>query len=119
MTVVVTDHHEIPYRNTEQGKEFLRSNADAIVNPKQNDCLYPCKGICGAVVAWKLVQVLYERMDIPVEEADILLKMQALQRWGCHGLNRREPYFGEAWVKSVRAYEESGMKALIAKTKLR
>ena len=74
MTVVVTDHHEIPYRNTEQGKGFLRSNADAIVNPKQADCPYPCKGICGAVVAWKLVQVLYERMDIPVEEADIFIE---------------------------------------------
>lgn len=119
MTVVVTDHHEIPYRNTEQGKEFLRSNADAIVNPKQNDCLYPCKGICGAVVAWKLVQVLYERMDIPVEEADVFIENAGFATVGdvmdLTGENRILVKLG---LKALEHTKNPGMKALIAKNKL-
>lgn len=119
MTVVVTDHHEIPYRNTEQGKEFLRSNADAIVNPKQADCPYPCKGICGAVVAWKLVQVLYERMDIPVEEADIFIENAGFATVGdvmdLTGENRILVKLG---LKALEHTKNPGMKALIAKTKL-
>lgn len=119
MTVVVTDHHEIPYRNTEQGKEFLRSNADAIVNPKQADCPYPCKGICGAVVAWKLVQVLYERMDIPVEEADIFIENAGFATGGdvmdLTGENRILVKLG---LKALEHTKNPGMKALIAKNKL-
>lgn len=119
MTVVVTDHHEIPYRNTEQGKEFLRSNADAIVNPKQADCPYPCKGICGAVVAWKLVQVLYERMDIPVEEADIFIENAGFATEGdvmdLTGENRILVKLG---LKALEHTKNPGMKALIAKNKL-
>lgn len=119
MTVVVTDHHEIPYRNTEQGKEFLRSNADAIVNPKQADCPYPCKGICGAVVAWKLVQVLYERMDIPVEEADIFVENAGFATVGdvmdLTGENRILVKLG---LKALEHTKNPGMKALIAKNKL-
>lgn len=119
MTVVVTDHHEIPYRNTEQGKEFLRSNADAIVNPKQADCPYPCKGICGAVVAWKLVQVLYERMDIPVEKADIFIENAGFATVGdvmdLTGENRILVKLG---LKALEHTKNPGMKALIAKNKL-
>ena len=119
MTVVVTDHHEIPYRNTEQGKEFLRSNADSIVNPKQADCPYPCKGICGAVVAWKLVQVLYERMDIPVEEADIFIENAGFATVGdvmdLTGENRILVKLG---LKALEHTKNPGMKALIAKNKL-
>lgn len=119
MTVVVTDHHEIPYRNTERGKEFLRSNADAIVNPKQADCPYPCKGICGAVVAWKLVQVLYERMDIPVEEADIFIENAGFATVGdvmdLTGENRILVKLG---LKALEHTKNPGMKALIAKNKL-
>lgn len=119
MTVVVTDHHEIPYCNTEQGKEFLQSNADAIVNPKQKDYLYPCKGICGAVVAWKLVQVLYERMDIPVEEADIFIENAGFATVGdvmdLTGENRILVKLG---LKALEHTKNPGMKALIAKNKL-
>ena len=119
MTVGVTDHHEIPYCNTEQGKEFLWSNADAIVNPKQADCPYPCKGICGAVVAWKLVQVLYERMDIPVEEADIFIENAGFATVGdvmdLTGENRILVKLG---LKALEHTKNSGMKALIAKNKL-
>lgn len=62
MTVIITDHHEIPYEEDEAGqKTYLLPQADAIVNPKQPDCPYPNKHLCGAAVAFKLVQVLYKK----------------------------------------------------------
>lgn len=65
MTVLVTDHHDIPYLEENGERRYLRSQADAIVNPKQQECTYPFSGICGAVVAWKVVQVLYEAFGMP------------------------------------------------------
>ena len=60
MTVIVTDHHEIPYEDIEGERIFHIPEADAVINPKQEDCQYPNKNICGAVVAWKLVWALLE-----------------------------------------------------------
>ena len=60
MTVIVTDHHEIPYEDIERERIFHIPEADAVINPKQEDCQYPNKNICGAVVAWKLVWALLE-----------------------------------------------------------
>lgn len=61
MTVVITDHHEVPFEETEGGKLYLLPEADAIVDPKQPGCEYPFPQICGAVVAYKLLQALFER----------------------------------------------------------
>jgi len=58
ITVIVTDHHEVPFVEMDGKKEFILPDADAIVNPKQEDCTYPFKGICGAMVALKLIQEL-------------------------------------------------------------
>ncbi len=58
LTVIVTDHHEVPFTEAEGGRKELLPPADAIVNIKQEGDGYPFKGICGAVVAWKLGQVL-------------------------------------------------------------
>lgn len=58
MTVVVTDHHEVPYEEKDGKRVYLIPPADAVVDPKQEDCGYPFKQICGAVVAGKLVSVL-------------------------------------------------------------
>lgn len=55
MTVVVTDHHEVPYEETEGKRKWLLPDAAAVVDPKREDCAYPYAGICGAVVAYKLV----------------------------------------------------------------
>ncbi len=66
LTVIVTDHHEIP-------PEGIPA-ADAVVNPKRRDCAYPFEGLCGAAVAFKLAQVLYEREGVPAEEADTLIE---------------------------------------------
>lgn len=65
MTVIVTDHHEVPFEDGEEGRRFLVPCGDAVVDPKQNDCDYPFKQICGAVVAFKLIQVLLDFGDMP------------------------------------------------------
>ena len=65
MTVIVTDHHEVV--RAEDGSQIL-PQADAVVNPHRDDCSYPFAGICGGVVAYKLVQVLYEQSEVPKQE---------------------------------------------------
>lgn len=60
MTVVITDHHEVPFEETEEGKHYLLPEAEAIIDPKQPGCEYPFPQICGAVVAYKLLQALFE-----------------------------------------------------------
>ncbi|MDD6183239.1 MAG: DHH family phosphoesterase, partial [Lachnospiraceae bacterium] len=69
LTVIITDHHEIPYQEEEQERIYLIPKVDAVIDPKQEECSYPYKGICGAVVAWKLIQVLYETMGRDRQEA--------------------------------------------------
>lgn len=70
MTIVVTDHHEVPYLEENGEKKYLLPPADAVVDPHRADCEYPFKGLCGAAVAYKLVEVLYRvsgRSDQEVE----------------------------------------------------
>ncbi len=60
MTVVVTDHHEVPYEEQADGiRKYLLPPADAVIDPKQTDCRYPFAEICGAVVAYKFVLALH------------------------------------------------------------
>lgn len=68
MTVIVTDHHDIPYEEKDGKKLFKESNADAIINPKQIECGYPYKGLCGAGVVFKFLQALYQSCGIPESE---------------------------------------------------
>ncbi len=82
LTVVVTDHHEVPVRETDGGKRFILPPADAVVNPRQADCLYPNKNICGAVVAWKVMQVLYETMGRDPKELLELVDIAAIATVG-------------------------------------
>ena len=82
LTVLVTDHHDIPYQEEDGVRSYLRSQADAIVNPKQKECGYPFAGICGAVVAWKVIQALYEACKIPAEEAMVFLENAAFATVG-------------------------------------
>ena len=82
MTVLVTDHHDIPYEDQDGTRIYKESNADAIVNPKQEACSYPFSGICGAVVAWKVIQALYEACGIPAEEAMEFLENAAFATVG-------------------------------------
>ena len=69
MTVIVTDHHDIPFIEDGEGnRKFISSEADAIINPKQIDCNYKFKQLCGAGVAFKLMEVLYEELGISSKE---------------------------------------------------
>ncbi len=76
--VVVTDHHEVPFKEEMGTRSYILPNADAIVNPKQKDCNYPFKGLCGAGVAYKLVQVLYENAKLSSEELYQFLEYAAI-----------------------------------------
>lgn len=71
MTVVVTDHHEVPYEDKEGRRVYLLPPADAVIDPKQEDCNYPFKQICGAVVAGKLIQVLLENTGDMPQKAEL------------------------------------------------
>ena len=82
MTVIVTDHHEILYKETENGRELIFPPADIIVNPKQPDCRYPEKRLCGAVVALKLVTALYEACGIPERELEDFIELGAIATVG-------------------------------------
>ncbi len=81
ITVVVTDHHELDFSlggdGADGGKQYRLPDADAIVNPHQKDCTYPYSDICGAVVAWKLIGVLYDACGVPEEEYDKILPFAA------------------------------------------
>ncbi|HJA94230.1 MAG TPA: single-stranded-DNA-specific exonuclease RecJ [Candidatus Eisenbergiella merdipullorum] len=72
MTVVVTDHHEVPYEESGGEKKYLLPPADVVVDPKQDGDTYPYKGICGAVVAYKLILCLYGKMGLDGEKKDFL-----------------------------------------------
>ena len=78
MTVVITDHHEVPL---EEGKEIIPP-ADAVIDPKREECSYPFPEICGAVVAWKLVQVLFAECGVPAKEWEELLEFAAIATVG-------------------------------------
>ncbi len=72
MTVIVTDHHEIPYEERGGEKHYLLPPADAVVDPKQEGDVSPFKGICGGVVAYKVICRLYETMGIAEEMEGLL-----------------------------------------------
>ena len=114
LTVIVTDHHDIPFRDTEDGRIWIIPKADAVVNPKQNDCLYPNKNICGAVVVWKLIWALYERLGIDSDEIWDFLELAAIATVGdvmdLQGENR---IIVKEGLKKLSSTSFEGLKALI------
>lgn len=82
MTVIVTDHHEIPYREENGERQVILPPADAILNPKQYDCPYPNKNLCGAVVAFKYITALYERFGVPEKELEDYYELAAIATVG-------------------------------------
>ncbi|MGN0331207.1 MAG: single-stranded-DNA-specific exonuclease RecJ [Kineothrix sp.] len=75
LTVIVTDHHEIPYEEDEEGnRSYLIPGAAAVVDPKQEDCPYPYKNICGSTVAYKLIQQLTEVMGNALQQGNALIQ---------------------------------------------
>ncbi|MCD3349504.1 single-stranded-DNA-specific exonuclease RecJ [Clostridium botulinum D/C] len=69
MQVVITDHHELPFKDEQSEREYIIPNADAIINPKRNDCEYPFKMLCGAGIAFKFIQALYINVGIDDKKA--------------------------------------------------
>lgn len=82
MTVIVTDHHEVPFEDLEGGRKEILPPADAIVNPKQKVCSYPFAGLCGAVVAMKVMEALYEKMAPEVDLVDKMLPFAGIATIG-------------------------------------
>ena len=119
LTVIVTDHHDIPFRDTEDGRIWIIPKADAVVNPKQQACHYPFKKLCGAAVAFKLVQVLYEVFGLEVSEADCFIENAGFATVGdvmdLQGENRILVKLG---LEMLNRTTNIGMKALILQNKL-
>lgn len=114
LTVIVTDHHDIPFHDTANGRIWIIPKADAVVNPKQNNCLYPNKNVCGAVVAWKLVWALYENSGIDSDEIWDFLELAAIATVGdvmdLQGENR---IIVKEGLKKLTSTSFEGLKALI------
>lgn len=115
MTVVVTDHHAIPYDQGDDGsRQFRLVPADAVVNPHRPDCGYPFKELCGAAVAWKLVCLLDERMGLDRGSADEFLEFVAFATVG-----DIMPLLGEnrilvrAGLSAIKTTANIGLLALI------
>ena len=115
MTVLVTDHHEVPYEEEEgQTVRSILPPADAIVNPKQPDCTYPFKGICGGMVAFKVIQGLYERMEIPEKEIEELIPFAAIATVGdVMDLTDENRIIVREGLRRLQNPENEGLKALI------
>lgn len=116
MTVIVTDHHEIPYREEPDGsRTTILPPADVIVNPKQADCPYPYKKLCGAAVAWRLVEVLYQEAGVPREEFLRLAQFAAVATIGdimdLTGENRILVKYG---LRQLEQTDNPGYRALLA-----
>ena len=82
ITVLVTDHHEVPFEDTENGRSEILPPAQAIVNPKQKACTYPFKGLCGAGVAMKVMEALYQKLQPETDIVDQMLQYAAIATIG-------------------------------------
>lgn len=117
MTVVVTDHHEVPYTEIGAGRRYILPEADAVVDPKQEDCTYPFKGLCGAAVAYKLVEALMEAMGKDAEDADYLMENVAIATIGdVMDLVDENRIFVKQGLDMLKRTENLGLKALMGCT---
>lgn len=118
MKIVVTDHHEVPYETAEDGKRYLIPGADAVIDQKQPDCSYPFKELCGAGVAYKLLEALYDELHRPeAEKADFMEKYLTFAAVATIG--DIVPLLGENrtivknGMKHIKTIDNYGMKALL------
>ena len=114
LTVVVTDHHEVPYIETNGDKEYLLPPADAVVDPHRPDCGYPFKGLCGAAVAYKLVEALCDVMQRDPEDMDYLMENVAIATVGdVMDLTGENRIFVKQGLEMLKRTHNPGLKALI------
>lgn len=115
LQVIVTDHHEVPYEEGEDGaRKFILPPADAVINPKQADCGYPFKGLCGAAVAWKVICALYEQMGIPKSETEEFLEYVAIATVGdVMELQRENRILVKEGLRRLHTTENQGLLELM------
>ena len=119
MTIIVTDHHEIPYEDADGKRRYILPPADAVVDPKQEDCIYPFKGLCGAAVAYKLVETMFNIMGRDSEDVDYLMENVAIATVGdvmdLVGENR---IFVKQGLDMLKRTQNLGLKALMECTRV-
>lgn len=114
MTVIVTDHHEVPFDEHDGEKRYRIPPADAVMDPKQPDCLYPFKGLCGAAVAYKLMEALWESMGKDSADLDDLIENVAIATIGdVMDLEDENRIFVKEGLQMLRRTKNPGLKALI------
>lgn len=115
LTVVVTDHHDVPYTEKDKERIYMQSEADAIVNPKQEACPYPFKMLCGAVVAYKLICIIYDKLSLSEEELAEYRQLAAIATIGdimdLKGENRLLVKYG---LRTLKDTVNTGLRSLIA-----
>lgn len=118
LTVIVTDHHDLPFVIEETGeKKYLYTEADAIINPKQLECNYPFKGLCGAAVVFKLIQKLYSIFELPSETIYNLLEYTAIATvCDVVDLVDENRIIVKKGLELLNKTENIGLKALIKET---
>ena len=114
MTVIVTDHHEVPFDEHDGEKRYRIPPADAVMDPKQPDCLYPFKGLCGAAVAYKLMEALWESMGKDSADLDDLIENVAIATIGdVMDLEDENRIFVKEGLQMLRRTKNPGLQALI------
>lgn len=114
LTIIVTDHHEVPYIETDGEREYILPPADAVVDPHRQDCPYPFKGLCGAAVAYKLIEALYNVMQGDADDADYLMENVAIATVGdVMDLTGENRIFVKQGLDMLKCTQNPGLKALI------
>ena len=128
MTVIVTDHHEVPYEDEQKQEEkdqtaemtykgkrkYILPPADAVIDPKQPDCNYPYEGICGATVAYKLMEALYEVTGHDVDDIDYLIENVAMATIGdVMDLEDENRIFVREGLEMLKRTANPGMRSLM------
>lgn len=119
MTVIVTDHHEVPYEEEEGERRYLLPPADAIIDPRQPDCGYPFKGLCGAAVAYKLTEALFGAMGKNKKALGRLIENVAIATVGdVMDLEDENRIFVREGLRMLGTTDNPGLRALMECTKL-
>jgi single-stranded-DNA-specific exonuclease len=119
MTIIITDHHDVPFIEEDEVRTYVIPKADAVINPKQTDCTYPFEGICGATVAFKLIEVLFKEIGIAKEESDKLIEFVAIATvCDVMDLVNENRIIVKNGLKMLSSTSHLGLKALIDEAKL-
>lgn len=115
MTVLVTDHHQVPFIIDGDKKRYILPPADAILNPKKESCNYPFDDLCGAGVAYKLIEAIYQKRDIPKEELHLFLEFVAIATiCDVVSLQDENRIIAVCGLERLRHSQNAGMRALMS-----